>query len=159
MTETAKLLGMSSSELTRQLQSGKPLDSVASSKGVSQSAVVKSVESDLKTNAPAGAPSLSGSQLTQLATSIASGAPPGAVGGPRGVGGPQAVGSTGGPGASQTGSAGGTKTLEEQLLAALEEAEESSESGSSNTTSSYDGSGTSTGPSGSTGGNAVSLYA
>jgi len=146
MTGTAKLLGMSGSELTQQLQSGKSLNSIATSKGVSQSAVVKSVESDLKTNAPAGAPSLSGSQLTQLATSIASGTPPGAVGGLQGVRG------TGAPGASQSGQAGGTKTLEERLLAAVEETEEGSKS-------SYDGSGKSTGSSRSTSGVAFSLYA
>ena len=79
MTETAKLLGMSGSELKQQLQSGKSLESIASSKGVSHSAVVRSVESDLKANAPGGAPSLSGSQLTQLATRIASGSPQAAL--------------------------------------------------------------------------------
>ncbi len=153
MTETAKLLGMSGSELTRQLQSGKSLDSIASSKGVSQSAVLKSVESDLKTNAPAGAPSLSGSQLTEFATSIASGKPPGGVGGAHGVGGP------GGPGGVQAGQAGATETFEEKLLAELKEAEESSESSSSKRTSSYDAVGKSAGASASTGSVAFSLYA
>jgi hypothetical protein len=153
MTETAKLLGMSGSELTQQLQSGKSLSSIASNKGVSQSAVLKSVESDLKTNAPAGAPSLSGSQITQIATSIVSGKPPGGAGGPQGVGGP------GGPGGVQAGKAGATETFDEKLLAELKEAEESSESSSSKRTLSYDGVGKSAGASGSTGNVAFSLYA
>jgi hypothetical protein len=52
-----------------------------------------------------------------------------------------------------------TRTLEEQLLAELREAEEGSESSTSKRTSSYDGHGNGTGASGSTGIIAVSLYA
>jgi len=161
LTETAKLLGMSGSELTQQLQSGKSLDSLAKSKGVPESAVVTSVESDLKANAPAGAPSLSGSQLRQIATTIASGRPPSGIAGPGGVGGSDGVGgpgATGGTGGAQGGQAGGTKSLEETLLAELKESQES-ESSSAKVTSSYDGRGKSTAASVSAGHTTFSMYA
>ncbi|MGO8905728.1 MAG: hypothetical protein ACLQMH_08925 [Solirubrobacteraceae bacterium] len=76
MTEVAKLLGLSSSQLAGQLQSGKTLNTLATEKGVSSSELIKTIESELATNRPAGAPELSASALTQMATNIANGTPP-----------------------------------------------------------------------------------
>ncbi len=78
MTDTAKLLGSSASQLSQDLQSGDTLSSLASQQGLSSSSLITSIESDLKANAngPQGAPALSGSQLSQIATSIANGSTP-----------------------------------------------------------------------------------
>lgn len=75
MNELAKLLGLSGSELSGQLQSGKTLSALASEKGVSSSELVKTIETELSSRRPAGAPELSSSQLTQMATNIANGTP------------------------------------------------------------------------------------
>jgi hypothetical protein len=76
MTNTAKLLGLSTTQLSQDLQSGTTLNTLASQQGVSSSSLISSIESDLQTNAPQGAPAPSTSQLTQTATDIASGTRP-----------------------------------------------------------------------------------
>jgi hypothetical protein len=98
LTETSKLLGLSTDELSTDLQSGRTLSSLANQKGVSSSMLVASVESDLKNNAPAGS-TPSGRQLKQAASSVinSSGfAPPSA---------------TSGAGRSGGGSSGGVSSL------------------------------------------------
>ena len=80
MKEVAKLLGLTGSELSSQIQSGKTLNSLASEKGVSGGELIKTIETELSTHKPEGAPVLEPSQLTQMATSIASGTPPAGVG-------------------------------------------------------------------------------
>jgi uncharacterized protein YidB (DUF937 family) len=65
------VLGVSTSELSQDLQSGTTLSSLASQKGVSSGDLINSIASDLKADAPEGAPTLSSTQLTQMATSIA----------------------------------------------------------------------------------------
>jgi hypothetical protein len=90
LSNTATLLGLSGTQLASSLQSGTTLSSLASQKGVSSSDLLASVESDLKANAPQGAPALSGGQLQQVATSVinSSGfAPPSATSGAGGSGG------------------------------------------------------------------------
>jgi len=77
MTNTAKLLGLSTDQLTQDLQSGTTLSSLASQDGVSSSSLISSIEQDLQANAPQGAQSPSSSQLQQIATDIASGVKPG----------------------------------------------------------------------------------
>jgi hypothetical protein len=76
MTNTAQLLGLSTSRLSQDLQSGTTLNTLASQQGVSSSSLISSIESDLKANAPQGAPALSTSQLNQMAGDIASGTRP-----------------------------------------------------------------------------------
>jgi hypothetical protein len=76
MTDTAQALGLSTSQLGQDLQSGSTLSSLASQDGVSSSSLISAIESDLQSNAPQGAPALSSDQLTQMATNIASGTPP-----------------------------------------------------------------------------------
>lgn len=76
MTEVAKLLGLSTSELTSELQTGKTLSELASKKGISNTELIKTIEGELTAHKPGGAPALSSTQLTQIATSIASGTPP-----------------------------------------------------------------------------------
>ena len=80
MKEVAKLLGLTGSELSSQLQSGKTLNSLASEKGISSNQLIKTIETELTTHEPEGAPELEPSQITQLAASIASGTPPSGVG-------------------------------------------------------------------------------
>lgn len=77
LTDTAQLLGISTTQLSSDLQSGKTLSSLATSAGVSSSDLVSSVETDLKANAPAGAPALSDTQLANMATNIVNGIAPG----------------------------------------------------------------------------------
>ena len=72
LTTTAKLLGVSTDQLTKDLQSGTTLSSLASQKGVSSSALLTSVESDLQANAPTGS-TASSSQLAQVATNLIQG--------------------------------------------------------------------------------------
>ncbi len=91
MTEVAKLLGLSASELSTELESGKTLTEIASKKGVSSSELIKTIEGELTTHKPEGAPALPATQLTQMATSIANGTPP-----PPPASAPAAGGSTGG---------------------------------------------------------------
>jgi hypothetical protein len=76
MTEVAKLLGLSTSELTSELQTGKTLSELASKKGTSSTELIKTIESELTAHKPEGAPALPSSQLTQIATGIANGTPP-----------------------------------------------------------------------------------
>jgi LysM repeat protein len=73
MTNTAQLLGLSTSDLSSDLQSGKTLSSLASAAGVSSSDLLKSVETDITANAPQGAPALSSNQLNQMATNMING--------------------------------------------------------------------------------------
>lgn len=108
MTDTASLLGISTSQLSSDLQSGQTLSSLASSDGVSSSDLLSSVESDLSSGAPQGAPTLSGDQLAQMATNMINGTQP--SGGPGGAGGP------GGPGGSGSGLSGPTMTSTASLL-------------------------------------------
>lgn len=76
MNEVAKLLGLEGTELSSQLRSGKTLSTLASEKGVSSGELVKTIETELSAHKPAGAPELSATQLTQIATNIANGTPP-----------------------------------------------------------------------------------
>ena len=76
MTDTAKLFGLSTSQLNQDLQSGTTLSSLASQDGVSSSSLTSAIESDLQSGAPQGAPAPSGDQLQQLATDIANGTGP-----------------------------------------------------------------------------------
>ena len=76
MSNTAQLLGISTNQLSSDLQSGQTLNSLASTARVSSSNLLSSVEADLKANAPQGAPALSGTQLTGMATNIINGTGP-----------------------------------------------------------------------------------
>ncbi len=76
MTNTAKLLGMSTDELRQAQASGTTLTDLATQKGISKDDLVKSVAADLKANKPDGAPELSDVQLTEMATNIAEGKRP-----------------------------------------------------------------------------------
>jgi hypothetical protein len=76
MTDTAKLFGISTSQLDQDLQSGSTLSSLASQDGVSSSSLISAIESDIQSNAPQGAQAPSGDQLSQMATNIANGTPP-----------------------------------------------------------------------------------
>jgi hypothetical protein len=76
MTDTAQLFGLSTTQLSQDMQSGTTLSSLASQDGVSSSSLISAVESDLQANAPQGAPALSSDQLTQMATNIANGTGP-----------------------------------------------------------------------------------
>ena len=79
-TNTASLLGLSSTDLTSQLQSGTTLADLAKQKGVSSSDLLASVEKDLQANAPQGAQAPSDSQLQQFATNIINGTRPSEAG-------------------------------------------------------------------------------
>jgi hypothetical protein len=84
LTSTAALLGLSSTQLASDLQSGTTLSSIADKQGVKSSDLLSSVESDLKANAPKGAPTMSDRQLQQVATNVINGisfAPPTATSG------------------------------------------------------------------------------
>ena len=86
MTDTAQALGLSTSQLDQDLQSGTTLSSLASQDGVSSSSLVSAIESDLQSNAPQGAPALSSDELTQIATNIANGTAPGSTDSPNQAG-------------------------------------------------------------------------
>ena len=73
LTNTAQLLGLSTSDLTNALRGGTTLSQLAGQKGVSSSDLLASVEQDLQANAPAGAPSISSDQLQQFATDLING--------------------------------------------------------------------------------------
>lgn len=75
-TNTASLLGLSSTDLTSQLQSGTTLGELAQQKGVSSSGLLASVEKDLQANAPQGAPAPADSQVQQFATDLINGTRP-----------------------------------------------------------------------------------
>jgi hypothetical protein len=145
MTEVAKLLGLSSSELSSELQAGKTLDELASKKGVSSGELIKTIEGELTAHKPEGAPTLSSSQLTEMATSIAAGtppSPPGGAGGPSGAGGVSGTGgSTGAPQSSLS-------TLAESLgiepSALLKELADGGSASSLLETSGYTGNGSAT---------------
>jgi hypothetical protein len=102
MTDTAQLLGISTDQLSTDLQSGSTLSSLAGKAGISSSDLLSSVETDLKANAPQGAPALSDTQMAQMATNIINGTGPGGPGGPGGVDGPGGVSGPGGPGATSS---------------------------------------------------------
>lgn len=87
MEGVAKLFGMSSSELSSELKSGKTLNDLASEKGVSSTELIKTIETELAAHKPEGAPTLSATQLTQMATGIANGTPPSPPAGGPGAGG------------------------------------------------------------------------
>jgi len=76
LDNTAQLLGLSSSTLSTDLQSGTTLAKLAQQKGVSSKDLLASVEKDLQANAPQGAPSLSSDQIKQIATNVINGTPP-----------------------------------------------------------------------------------
>jgi uncharacterized protein YidB (DUF937 family) len=76
MTNTAELLGMSTDDLEQARKSGTTLADLAAQKGVSKDDLVNSIVSDLKANKPDGAPELSDTQLTTMATNIADGKRP-----------------------------------------------------------------------------------
>jgi uncharacterized protein YidB (DUF937 family) len=76
MTSTAQLLGISPDELQKDMQSGTTLAQLAAQSGVSKDDLVKSIVTDLKANAPQGAPAIPDAQLTQMATNIADGKRP-----------------------------------------------------------------------------------
>jgi hypothetical protein len=110
MTEVAKLLGLSTSELSSELQAGKTLDELASKKGVSSSELIKTIEGELTAHKPEGAPTLSSTGLTEMATSIAAGTPPSPP-----AGGPGGAGGVGGTGGSTSGSQSSLSTLADSL--------------------------------------------
>jgi hypothetical protein len=76
MTNTADLLGVSADDLEQARRSGKTLSDLAAEKGVSKDDLVNSISQDLKANKPDGAPELSATQLTAMATNIADGKRP-----------------------------------------------------------------------------------
>lgn len=76
LTDTAQLLGISTTQLDSDLQSGQTLSSLAQTAGVSSSDLLSAVESDLSANAPQGAPTLSSDQLQQFATAVIDGTGP-----------------------------------------------------------------------------------
>jgi hypothetical protein len=76
MTGTATLLGMSADDLRQAQRSGTTLADLATQKGVSKDDLVKSVAADLTANKPDGAPELSATQLTEMATNVAEGKRP-----------------------------------------------------------------------------------
>ena len=67
----AQLFGMTTSQLEQSLQSGQSLSDIATSKGVSQADLLSAIKAGMQQGRPAGAPSLSDAQLTNLATGIA----------------------------------------------------------------------------------------
>ncbi|HTU28135.1 MAG TPA: LysM peptidoglycan-binding domain-containing protein [Solirubrobacteraceae bacterium] len=108
LDDTASLLGISTSTLNSDLQSGDTLSSLASSAGVSSSSLLSAVEQDLSSNAPSGSSSLSSSQLSQMATDLINGTPP--SGGPGGAGGPSGAGGPTPPSMTNTASLLGIST-------------------------------------------------
>jgi hypothetical protein len=76
MTNTANLLGVSADELRDAQRSGTTLADLATQKGVSKDNLVKSLATDLKANKPEGAPELSETRLTEMATNVAEGKRP-----------------------------------------------------------------------------------
>jgi hypothetical protein len=100
MDAAAKLLGMSSSDLRTALQSGQSLVSIASSKGISQDALVGAMASAIQE----ANPDISADQATKVATAIATrtphaGSAPGAQAGDAAAG---AASSGGAAGAAAT---------------------------------------------------------
>jgi hypothetical protein len=91
----ATLLGLSSTQLTDALESGTTLSTLAIQQGVSSADVISSVASDLKANAPQGAPALSGDQVQQMAADVVNGTEVAAPSRPTGVGSSGGAGSSG----------------------------------------------------------------
>lgn len=112
LSPVAEKLGMSGDELKTAMRSGKTLDEIATSKGVSHEDLVASIKKGLDENKPAG----SNQDTTKLAESIAAGKGPGRTHGarpPKGGGddpdgdgdhhgGPPPGGATGGATAAQS---------------------------------------------------------
>jgi hypothetical protein len=69
----AKALGMTTDDLRAQLASGKTLDDLAQQDGVSNADLINAIKQGLQAAARQGAPALSETQLTQMATGIAAG--------------------------------------------------------------------------------------
>lgn len=86
LNDTAALLGTNADDLQTQLKSGTTLQDIAKQKGVSQDDLLNAIKSDLKSGKPEGAPDLDDSQLTNMASAIASGQRPQGPGGPGGHG-------------------------------------------------------------------------
>ena len=109
--------------LQQDLQSGKSLNDLASAKGLSQKDLLAAIEQGLQNNAPAGAPALSSTQLTNLAERIAGhqgrGGPGGVAGPPPSMGSAGSAGSTGSTGGSAPLSGGSEQDILTQLLADL----------------------------------------
>ena len=77
MTEVAKLLGLSTPELTSELRTVQDAQRTRlQERGISSTELIKTIEGELTAHKPEGAPALSSTQLTQIATSIANGTPP-----------------------------------------------------------------------------------
>ena len=133
MTEVAKLLGLSTSELSSELQSGTTFSELASKKGVSSTELIKTIEGELTAHKPEGAPALSLTQLTQMATSIANGTPPSPP-----AGGPGGQGSASGPQGSLSTLA---KSLGIEPSALLEQLEEGKDLSSRLKSTGYTGDG------------------
>jgi hypothetical protein len=76
LSGTASLLGLSADELRDAQRSGTTPADLAAQKGVSKDDLVKSIAADLEANKPEGAPALSATQLTEMATGIAEGRRP-----------------------------------------------------------------------------------
>ena len=76
MEGTAKLLGLSTSELQEQLKSGKTLNDLAAAKGVSHDDLIKSIEQGLQAAAPQGVQPPAGFDPSKMAEDIAAGKRP-----------------------------------------------------------------------------------
>jgi hypothetical protein len=76
MQPTADLLGLSTSDLKSKLDSGSTLSEIADAQGVSQDDLLKSIKEGLQAGKPEGAPELSETQLTEMASNIAAGKGP-----------------------------------------------------------------------------------
>ena len=85
----ASTLGITTAQLRAAEQAGTTPAALAQQKGVATADVVSAVSAALKANKPAGAPTLTDSQLTQMATDIVNGLHPQGHG-PGGPGGPGA---------------------------------------------------------------------
>ena len=71
LAPVAQLFGMTTSQLEQSIQSGQSLSDIATSKGVSQPDLLNTIKAGLQQDQPSGAPSLSDTQLTNLANGVA----------------------------------------------------------------------------------------
>lgn len=78
MQPVSDLLGMSVSDTHRAMATGKTLADLAADKKISETDLEAAIATGLKNNTPAGAQTLSDSQLSTLATAIANGKAPAA---------------------------------------------------------------------------------
>jgi hypothetical protein len=76
MDQTASLLGMSTDDLQKAQKSGTTLTELAAQKGISKDDLVASIAKDMQADKPEGAPELSATQMTEMATNIADGVRP-----------------------------------------------------------------------------------